>query len=238
MTIFALHGFLGSGQDWQALKNQTQSMPNLHWMTPSLFDKSIDIQHMQNYESTVSVLRDLFLKSVETHGSGSKKFIGYSLGGRIGLYWLEKYPDDFDQWIFLSTHPGLELEMDRTQRLQSDHKWIVALNEYDQNGFMKLWNSQDVFKNTVITKPTEKSWSPEHLKTALDQLSLARQKDFADAIRRHEAKISWVIGKHDIKFLKLAQKIKKDVKFDLHILDGGHRIYLDQPNQILKILGI
>ena len=238
MTLFALHGFLGSGQDWQLLKKASEHTQNLHWMTPSLFDKSIDIQQMQNYESTVNVLRDLFLKSVELHGPGSRKFLGYSLGGRIGLHWLEQYPQDFDQWIFLSTHPGLEFETDRALRLQSDHKWIVALNALDQNGFMKLWNCQDVFKNTVISKPTEKSWSPDHLKTALDQLSLARQKDFADTIRRFESKISWVVGEHDPKFLQIAQKLKKDVKFDLHILDGGHRIYLDQPEQIVRILGV
>ena len=238
MTIFAVHGFLGSGQDWQGLKNKSEHTQNLHWITPSLFDKSIDIQHMQNYESTVSVLRDAYLQSVESHGPGSRKFIGYSLGGRLGLHWMAKYPKDFDHWVFLSTHPGLELELDRTLRLESDHKWIVALNELDQAGFMKLWNGQEVFKNSVIAKPTEKSWSPEHLKTALDQLSLARQKDFADAIRINEGKISWVVGRQDIKFLNLAEKLKKDAKFDLHILNGGHRIYLDCPEQILRILGI
>jgi 2-succinyl-6-hydroxy-2,4-cyclohexadiene-1-carboxylate synthase len=238
MTIFALHGFLGSGADWDQLKSQSKRPQNSNWVTPSLFDGSIDLRFLQSFDSIVNFLRHSFLETIKTRETEMRSFVGYSLGGRIGLHWLEKFPDDFERWIFLSTHPGLGSETDRSERLKSDHKWRVALNSLDRLEFLKEWNSQEVFKKSQTPQISNQIWSREYLETALDQLSLARQKDFSALLQTAQNKITWAVGRQDTKFLQIGEKLKKDVKFNFHILDSGHRIYLDQPNEILKILGI
>lgn len=232
--IFALHGFLGSALDWQELKNL---VPEHDWLTPSLFGDFKWPTRIE-FETVVSQLREYYyLPTLKNNPEIRKLFLGYSLGGRIGLYWLEFFPHDFDSWYFVSTHPGLQSDADRNQRRNSDLQWVEKLNNLEQSVFLDLWNTQDVFKNTKAGIRSDLIWNKKLLSQALIQLSLSQQKDFSTVLSTQQNKIHWIVGKEDQKFANIGLKLKKDMKIqNLHILNGGHRIYLDQPQSISHLL--
>ncbi len=230
--IFALHGFLGSASEWDELKKKATGQD---WIIPSLFE-NFKWPAPMTFESVVRKIRDdYFLSSMLTNSDDTKTFVGYSLGGRLGLCWLELFPNDFDQWFFVSTNPGLKTESEKSDRRIADQDWALKLRELDQSNFLIQWNTQTVFAGTAKSSSPIDQWNKTILIDALLNLSLAEQKDFSDVLKTHQEKVHWVVGQQDQKFLDIALKLKKDVKIQhLHILLGGHRIHLDQP----KPLGI
>lgn len=232
--IFAIHGFLGSGNEWTELKKLT---PQESWVTPSLFE-NFEWPESINFESVIQKLRETyFLPELHEKTQAKKKFLGYSLGGRLGLQWLELFPNDFDQWFFISTNPGLTSTAEKESRRHADLQWALKLQQLDQLDFLKLWNDQEIFKGTRASTSAQLLWNKDILELALVNLSLARQKNFSDVLKKHQQKVHWVVGSQDQKFLDLALKLKEGVKIQhLHSLFGGHRIYLDQPKLLAELL--
>lgn len=232
--IFAIHGFLGCADEWNEIKKLTL---NQTWITPSLFE-TFQWPSKIDFESVVFQLRENFyLPALNAADQSTKKFMGYSLGGRLGLQWLELFPNDFDQWFFVSTHPGLATPSEKESRFQWDLQWADKLQHLNQMSFLKEWNDQTVFTSTGRSSSENLNWNKDNLAAVLLNLSLANQKDFSEILKQHQEKVQWVVGELDQKFSNIAFKLKEGVKIQhLHTLFGGHRIYLDQPKSLAHLL--
>lgn len=227
--IYALHGFLGESTDWT---NTVKTMTlDHHVVCPSYFSDEI-FSHLK---------LDSFIQDIANHFQGrlgSKKiFVGYSLGGRIGLHLLEARPDLFDHYIFISTHSGLSLKSDKDLRVISDQKWIDTLHESAWEDFLAQWNSQGVLKKSIALERLEASYQKDRLKTALSDYSLGKQKDYSVLIKKHQDRITWIVGDQDPKFLNLAEDLKqKKILLDYKRISAGHRILFDNPQGLVKIM--
>lgn len=173
------------------------------------------------------------------------RFIGYSLGGRIlqnllvgggrakrsrGPYQGSSPPREF---IFLSTHPGLQNKDERAARAQTDKSWRDAVLTSDWQELCARWNAQDLFAGDAVD-PKYFAAIEKHrnqIATAFDVLSLATMPAFcaADLAAATEARSStwhWVVGEFDHKFVKLGQDFCHDYPENLRIIKGaGHRLY-------------
>lgn len=225
--IFAIHGYLGSASDWNEIVKLTSPKK---WITPSLFEEFKWPRPIE-FKSVVNELRDSYYS---THAN---TFVGYSLGGRLGMHWLEMYPDDFQRWYFVSTNPGLDLQSEKETRYKVDEEWAAKIRQLDQQNFLDQWNGQSVFSDSKHNHATKINWNKETLSSVLLNLSLARQKDFSDILNRHKDKVHWIVGANDQKFLNRALKLKEGKKIlHLYSLLGGHRIHLDQPKPLADLL--
>src|SRR3989338_4075081 len=128
--VYAVHGFLGQSSDWDSIK---KNLPQLNFVAEELFSEkeSIGIAAIHKFQ-------------------GKKIFLGYSLGGRLGLQILKKTPELFDHYIFLSTNPGLQVsDLDgRKKRIINDEKWSEKITERNWADFLKEWNAQSVFEGS------------------------------------------------------------------------------------------
>lgn len=233
---FALHGFLGQAKDWEHLKN-LYSGKNL--LTPSLFAEDGTLAG-QSLTAQAEIVMSLLNKKGLRQFGGKKTFVGYSLGGRIGLHILQLEPDIFDQYVFLSTHPGLaEKDIDtRDNRRVSDEKWAAQLTEENWGEFLLKWNSQSVLASTK--KEPERyvsDYSLKKLRLALTSWSLAHQADMRDVINKNREKITWVVGAHDLKYLELGKELERNNLINrLEVFKGGHRLHLECADQLAKLL--
>jgi 2-succinyl-6-hydroxy-2,4-cyclohexadiene-1-carboxylate synthase len=226
--IYALHGFLGESSDWlQVFKRADQD----HIACPSYFSDEV-FSHL---------VLDSFVLDIENHielgSSDQNVFVGYSLGGRIGLKLLEARPDLFDHYVFISTHPGLNDETDREARVKSDQKWIDTLLDAPWESFLAQWNAQGVLKDSAGISRSEVAYKKDRLVTALLDYSLGNQKDYSTLICENQDRITWVVGDQDDKFLNLAQDLKqKKILLDYKRISSGHRIIFDNPKELSKIM--
>ena len=218
--IYALHGYLGCAADWDVLKSL---LPDFEFIAEDLFSEKPEL----GIESLLEKL-------------GSKIFIGYSLGGRLGLKILDKYPQLFDHFIFLSTNPGLAKDnfAAREARLQSDKLWSAKISPENWSSFLEEWNRQSVFAgSTQEPQRLLESYNLTKLKDALSNWSLSAQPDYSSLIRKYRHKITWVVGDRDSKFCALAEELKnKKILSGYERISSGHRIWLDHPQAVADII--
>ena len=219
IVVFALHGFWGQGSDFDQFKKMLPA--NFDFRTVDLF---LNIEFdLTSFETVI----DQIYKSLV--GVTEKKiFIGYSLGGRIGLHLMSKYPDLFHQWIFLSTHPGLQSIKEKNLRIQQDVLWFDKLNCLSWESFLSEWNAQPVFQGSMETSRPRNQFNKDQLSQAFLNLSLGKQTDMSDVIRINQKKIKWVVGYKDQKFIDLSENLKqKKILENYSRISSGHRILFD-----------
>ncbi len=156
------------------------------------------------------------------------EFIGYSLGGRLGLTILHFKPNLFDVWNFISTNPGLVDEAEKNQRKQADVKWAKIFQQMKWDELIQLWQQQEVFKYDQFIERSESDFQRQQLSKILEYWSLGYQDSYSSDIFKQGQKINWYVGELDSKFKSLAENLKlQDSRLNLIILPGrGHRCFL------------
>jgi len=236
IQIVAVHGFLGLGTDWDLIEKCCATKAQLDWLKIDLFSTGLK-SNIQ--EADLNSFSNLALKIDSLADQNKKKiFIGYSLGGRIGLEILKEYSEHFEHFVFLSTNPGLINETEKQERLVQDLKWKDRLTKLTWPEFLEQWLQQPVFKNDQTIHRLANLFDPKKLAFGLDQLSLGQQNEMSDVIANHRHKLTWVVGDLDSKFLHIAEalKQKKILSSYERISQSGHRILFDQPNKIADLL--
>lgn len=230
--IYALHGFLGSSKDWDKLKSFFMDKAGIRFSTPNYFDFEFSILDLAAFENDYHQFIGSKNKEVK------KVFIGYSLGGRIGLHLLKSNPDYFDHYIFISTNPGMQSNDEKQSRLESDLQWVKKLNEKSWSDFVIEWNQQKVFAGSLIENRSEVDFNKVSLITALDQWSLGRQDNFREVLSNNKNKISWLVGEYDQKFVQIAQDLyAHNTVNDVRIIkNSGHRVIFDSPEELAKLI--
>lgn len=228
--FYCLHGFLGEGSDWDGAISYVKS-ENFKFIKPSFFspDCFIDLR-LQSFIDDIQIQQ-------KTDSYHKKIFMGYSLGGRIGLKILSNFPSLFDHFIFLSTHPGLIQNEEKQQRLFNDQNWAnqISTNHWDQ--FIFNWNSQDVLKSQIQPDRKAKSFSVNKLQQGLKDWSLGHQNDYRQIISEYQSRITWVVGDRDQKFCHLAEDLKqKKTLLDYKRVSSGHRVLFENPQAIAELI--
>lgn len=220
--VYALHGFLGQGSDWDQVKQHTDGF---EWHTPNLFASGVS--------------DDLTFESLK-QSPGKKVFVGYSLGGRIGLSLLKKQPHLFDHYVFVSVNPGFKASDSkaRSERIESDAKWADKISVSNWETFLQEWNSQSVFKSSVNEpERSVKEFDIPRLQQYLKNWSLGLQPDYSELIKENKSRITWVVGSDDTKFVDLANSLKLRNLIESYLkIKSGHRIPFDSPKQLADII--
>lgn len=233
--VYALHGFLGKGQDWQRVSQNLAA--DTEFFADTLF--APDSSSVEAFEiNTAKMAEDIRRRF--TDRSGKKIFLGYSLGGRLGLQLLKHDPELFEHYIFLSTNPGLpdSAVSERLQRRQHDQVWSRKITAQNWLAFLEEWNRQSVFSGSEQEPERMASdYDLTKLQRALTLWSLAEQPDMSQVIRREQGRITWVTGAGDSKYVQLAQGLR-DAGFirDFVRLEGGHRLWLDNPEAVARLI--
>lgn len=229
--IFALHGFLGQGDDWQSTENElTKHNLSVDWVKPNLF--SVDSPDINPYETYVIKLIDQCKLLTSTYSK--KVFLGYSLGGRLGLYILKHKPELFDHYCFVSTNPGLLSVSEKLERVKNDLQWQKQFQQQSWSDAVRLWNQQGVLQ-TEASEPKRElgAYDLDKLTNSLNLWSLGRQDDFRSLIKKHQNKVTWIVGTKDLKFTMIADELEeKKILLDSKRIFCGHRILFEKPTEL------
>lgn len=206
MEVFALHGFLGSPKDFSFLQ-----IPLLK--TPNIFNSTIfSMEHWCD---------DFCLNYLNKN---KKNFlIGYSMGARLALMCITKYPKKFFGAVIICGNPGLKNEQEKQLRRNLDYERSLIFKDLSFSEALDKWNSLGVFANDEKKIRTSADYSKENLVLALRRFSLGRQQDLSLKINTLELPVWWYYPKQEsaaIKNIKLAHKQSKMLEVD----NAGHRL--------------
>jgi 2-succinyl-6-hydroxy-2,4-cyclohexadiene-1-carboxylate synthase len=223
-VIWALHGFLGRGADWNELRSAcaTESLPALH--TPDLF--AAPPAHR-----SLAAWGDHFAAWV-AETDPSPVLLGYSLGGRLALHALLARPTLWRGAVIVSTHPGLTDPAERAARRADDARWAERFLHEDWDMVLADWDAQAVFGGAkrTLERPAS-AYDRTALATALLDWSLGVQEPLAERLNGIPCPVLWVAGVRDARYVQLGRDAMAQLpRGELRIApNAGHRVPWEGP---------
>jgi len=220
--LLFLHGFLGDRFEFAPVMDRLQGdffcvaldLPG-HGETIVLRDWSESLALVYGMESTAEGIVNGLAQLQEQRGSLAKVgLVGYSLGGRVGLYLLLKYPQIFGGGLLESASPGLETSTERSARLQQDYDRAELLERLDPKGFQQFleqWYNNPIFKGLPehphypLLLQQRQRGNPQRLAQSLRYLGLGAQPSLWADLTQNTLPITFVVGAWDHKFVALNQ---------------------------------
>jgi 2-succinyl-6-hydroxy-2,4-cyclohexadiene-1-carboxylate synthase len=182
LKIFALHGFLGSPQD---------------------FDGLLPFESTHFVKLTVAPFLD-WAKAFNAYAArvcqGKRVLLGYSMGGRLAMHALVDQPEIWDAAIIVSANPGI------SEKERQDENWAKRFESDPWDGLIEDWEAQNVFGGHKMGR-READFSRADLANMMRQWSLSNQENLTEKIAGVKIPILWVTGRRDEKFAKLAKNV-------------------------------
>jgi 2-succinyl-6-hydroxy-2,4-cyclohexadiene-1-carboxylate synthase len=214
-SIVALHGFLGRGSDWQAVRGASRG--GLRWICPDLFAPGA---------------RGFEPPAVE----GPCWLAGYSFGARLALSWWQNDPARWRGALLLSVNPGnFQTEAERSARRQADQEWAGSFEKDPWSELLARWNDQAVLAGSPAVHREEPAFDRARLAAALRDFSAADQ--FTDPLRL-PPRLTWMAGARDGKFVGLLTSMR-EAGFPgsfLVVEEAGHRLLAEAPAAVAAAL--
>lgn len=237
-AVVFLHGFMGSGEDWLPIAEGLSRdfyclLPDL----PGHGDTRLDPD--PGYETWSAALKKVLL----AHGIERTRLIGYSLGGRIGLYFSLNYPEIVTRLALESANPGISDPQERQRRAQWDDTLSRRIIQDGLEAFLDTWYDLPLFES-LNRQPELKAelrrqrarQSPGDMAAVLKALSPGRQPDLTRRLAEIQAPTLLITGRLDLKYSQRMQEMDQAIPTSQLILlnDCGHNVHRERPKKYLE----
>jgi 2-succinyl-6-hydroxy-2,4-cyclohexadiene-1-carboxylate synthase len=215
----ALHGFLGSGEDFEALH---ANLP-LALLAPDLHSVAA---------ASIGELADLV--------AGPSIAIGYSMGARLALELALRQP--LDAMILIGATAGIPDAAERAARRDADEAWARLLEAEGLDAFLARWDAQPVLAgHAAIPEPWRRRFrarrrraDPAALAQALRAWGTGSMAPLWDRLPSIRAPVLLLTGAADRKFTELARVLAAQLPDAVHVEvpDAGHAVHLERPREV------
>ncbi len=229
MRYLLLHGFSGTPQSLAALGAAEGSV------TPVL-GGHLGTAVSGGFSDEVERLAALGL------AQSCSGLFGYSLGGRLALGVLARYPKRFEHALIVSAHPGLKTPAEREQRRAGDARFVAVLRERGLEAFvdvwqaLPLWASQGALPEAVKQAQREQRLrhEAEGLAQSLIAHGLAEMPDLRPQLAQLRGRVELLVGARDAKFAALGHELAGIIPgARLSVAAGaGHNLLLERPELV------
>ncbi len=228
-------GFLGRPEDGDLFLGLSCDLIKLDFFSPQ--GLLAQISPSENQQNLFFILSQRILEQIDLlDASVPVNLVGYSFGGRVLAHVFLARPDRFQKLFLISSHLGLESSEDKKIRKASDQIWANKFQSLNWSELMHEWNEQGVFAGGQIPVREEEKYLRKSLQIALEKLGLGDQQNLEQVLLQKRNRVIYICGEHDKKFVHLSQRYK-ELGFTTHMIsDSGHRVLVDQPEEVLKAL--
>ncbi|MCB0034249.1 MAG: 2-succinyl-6-hydroxy-2,4-cyclohexadiene-1-carboxylate synthase [Anaerolineales bacterium] len=242
--LLMLHGFTGSSENWQGVAPELAAqnkliMPDLlgHGRTEALAEP--ERYQMAQAAADLAALLD----HLKIHHAN---VLGYSMGGRLALYFATHYPQRVHSLILESSSPGLATAAERTERQQQDEALATRIETEGIEKFvdfwesLPMWESQRVLPLSVRNMLHEKRLNnrPEGLANSLRGMGTGAQPSLWDKLAQLPHPTLLLTGLRDTKFVAINQQMSKQIPTAaLQLIShAGHTIHLERPDHYTQTI--
>ncbi len=237
--LLLLHGFLGSHADFSSILSSLSTY--FYCIACDLPGHGNTNTELGSYTFSHTARAILYLLN---HLKVPKtNILGYSMGGRIALYFACEFPDRIEKVIIESASPGLKTERERKERQQQDDLVALRLLKTPLPDFLEQWYSNPLFSNlrqhpVVFAAMLQRRLQnrPEEVARALCGLSLGRQPSLGNKVSTLKAPLLIMVGELDSKFVAVGKEMFKACQQNARqttlstFEQCGHNLHLVAPN--------
>lgn len=242
-ALLFLHGFLGSGADWEEIidglcgeyRCVAVDLPGhgASW--------GLDGEAAYSMEGTAAALHAV----LDTEGIDRCGVVGYSMGGRVALYFAMNGPHRCRRLALESASPGVQGALDREARRQIDQSHAARLEGEDLTGFLEDWYRQPIFASLearpellsrMITRRHHNE--PGELARSLRGMGAGVQVPLWDRLDELRMPTLFIAGALDGKYVEIADQmaaLSTYVRAAI-IPNAGHTVHAEYPKQFTDLL--
>jgi len=245
--LLMLHGFLGSGADWEHVASLLQ--PPCRCYCPDLPGHG-QTAMLDGATCAMEKTATLLLEDLDNLNVHACALSGYSMGGRLALYLATKYPERFQCLVLESASPGLQTQEERIHRSKHDALLARDLLQLENDGesfhaFLNNWYNQQIFctlqqhpelLKTLVTRRLKNN--PKGLAVSLIDMGTGAQPSIWETLAEVHVPALLLAGAEDHKFCLLGEKMANQMpQAALEILqDCSHNIHFEQPEKYATVL--
>ncbi len=232
-ALLFLHGFLGRGDDWLTI---ARTLSATHYcLLPDLPGHGNHPPHPPLTFDTVTagLAQLLAARQIE-----SATLIGYSMGGRLALYFALKYPHLTRSLVLEGASPGLSSPAERQARATLDDERAGQLRRHGIEPFVAGWYRAGLFAS-LAARPNllARATAQRHKNNAhwvadvISALSPGRQPDLWPRLGDVSVPALLLAGELDLKFSGLCRQMARQMPHSQVALlpQAGHNTHLEQP---------
>lgn len=234
--LIFLHGLLGTQHDWQAV---IEKLPHFRCIALDLpLHGKARAVSVNNFDETSIYLAEKIKHEV---GNAPYFLVGYSMGGRIALYYAlqaQVNKGNLQGLILEGANLGLKDQAEKEARWQNDQKWARRFSDEPAEDALHDWYRQPVFahlsetQRLALIRQRIKNCDA-NISQMLLATSLAKQPDFSAKVRSNILPIYYIVGEKDWKFKQIALDNQLDFTT---IENAGHNAHSENPEQFAKTI--
>lgn len=226
-----LHGFTGTPDSFSALRAPPGAVTPIlggHLGTPVT----------GNFDAEVERLAVL--------GADCSGLLGYSLGGRLALGLLARYPDRFTHAVIVSAQAGLTSDDERARRRAGDGRLVALLREQGLESFVDHWQALPLWASQgALPEPLRSAQRQQRLRHTAEGLAqsllrhgLGEMPDLRQELALLRTRVDLVAGERDEKFAALALELLGTIPGARLRLapEAGHNLLLERPELCSELL--
>jgi len=235
--LLLLHGFTGGSENWEPL------FPDLALTRPLI---AVDLLgHGRTSVPSAPERYGMMYAAADLAqllgmlGVAQVDVLGYSMGGRLSLYFALNFPQVVHSLILESSSPGLATAPERTERQVRDNKLAERIERDGIELFVDfweslgLWDSQKGLDDGVRLRLRRQRLRnrPLGLAHSLRGMGTGVQPNLWPRLTELSIPVALLTGELDRKFVGIAQKMLPLLPNGSHrvIQGAGHTVHLERP---------
>ena len=242
ISFMLLHGFAGHPLDWEP----TFAASPRPALAAALYGHAGNaVPPPATYWETV----DLLARHIASFVAPPQHLCGYSMGARLSLGLLLRYPHMWSAATLVGVHPGLRTQVDRHRRARSDASWQALLRQQDLPSFFAAWEAQPLFatqrqagRSTQMRRAAQKARRLQHeahlLARVHASLSLATMPELWSLLPHVHVPVHVITGQQDNKFTQIAHQMQSHLPRGTHtvLAHCGHNPLIDAPEALARAI--
>ncbi len=242
--IMFLHGFTGSIESWAHISTRLSERYTVVCVDLLGHGESSKHPNPQRY-TMPKVAEDLCHICDELHIT-STHIAGYSMGGRLALYWALHKPNRVNTLILESASPGLKHKEERIARQQSDNLLATRIEAEGISAFVDYWETLPLWESQRDLPPVVRNNLRQQrlkndvagLAASLRGMGTGQQPSLWDSLISFTKPVLLIAGLLDKKYTQIAQEMNKLFpNSELCLINGaGHNVHLEAPERVISTI--
>ena len=235
--LLLLHGFTGSSAGWKQFLPAWGGAHQL--IAPDILGHGRSAAPAEPARYTMAAVAADMVALLDHLGLAQVDLLGYSMGGRLGLYLVCHYPDHFGRLILESSSPGLATAAERTARRAADEALADRLEAEGVEAFVARWEALPLWASQVglpaevlaAQRAERLAQRPIGLANSLRGMGTGAQPSLWDRLSGLDRPVLLVNGALDQKFVSTSTFMAALLpQVSLETLPGaGHNSHLERP---------
>ncbi len=172
---------------------------------------------------------------------GAVHLLGYSMGGRLALFFALSYPELVRSLTMVGASPGIASATERTERRYSDEALADRIEREGMPAFVDYWTALPLWSSQRRNLPTAQKQQlkeqrlqnrPSGLANSLRGMGTGAQPPLHDRLPSLQAPTLLLVGAEDRSFVAVNRQMAQSIpKVRLVVVpETGHAVHLESPD--------